>query len=268
MSQSVYTRQVNTHGLGLSMVMMIERVPQGARVLDVGCASGYLAEPLRSTRGVEFVDGIELNPSDAELARKVCRNVVVGSAEDAAAYAKLDAQYDAIIFGDVLEHLPNPANAIRAARSVLAPGGAVISSIPNIAHYSIRKQLLGGRFDYAESGILDRTHLRFFTRSSIIELWHDNGFEVETIDPALKLPDKIYDWFGPKVADRLGRLRENVFAFQYITVARATDKVRLVPAGFDPKEYLRANPDIARAGVDPVQHYIEYGRAERRRLRP
>ncbi len=219
MSQSVYTRQVATHGLGLSMLMMIERVPLGARVLDVGCASGYLAEPLKKERRASFVDGIELHESDAALARKVCRNVVVGSAEDPVAYAKLDGQYDAIIFGDVLEHLMNPAAAIRAARTVLAPGGVAISSIPNVAHYSIRAELLAGRFDYADSGILDRTHLRFFTRSSIIELWEDNGFAVDTIEPALKLPQKVYDWFGPDVADRLGRLRENVFAFQYITVA-------------------------------------------------
>ena len=268
MAESVYTREVNTRGLGLSMLMMIERIPVGARVLDVGCASGYLAGPLKKDRGVAYVDGIELNENDAQIARKVLRNVVVGSAEDPAAYAKLEGPYDAIIFGDVLEHLPNPAAAIRNAKSVLAPGGVAVSSIPNIAHYTIRQELLGGRFDYAESGILDRTHLRFFTRSSIIGLWEDNGFDVETIDPALKLPNKIYKWFGTKMADRIGRLREDVFAFQYVTVAKASQTTRRVPSGFDPKEYLRANPDVARAGVDPVEHYVAHGRAEGRKLRP
>jgi len=265
---SVYSGLVSNHGLGLSMLMMIERVPHGARVLDVGCASGYLAEPLKQTRGAKVVDGIELNPADAVLARKVCRNVVQGSAIDPATYAKLEGPYDAIIFGDVLEHLPEPSDAIRAARTVLAPGGAIIASIPNVAHYSIRQSLLAGEFQYADSGILDRTHLRFFTRSSILDLWEENGFEVEAIAPALKLPSKIYAWFGAKVADRLGRLREDVFAYQYITVARVSNKPRRrVPREFDAKEYLRANPDVARAGIDPVQHYIDHGRAEGRKLR-
>jgi 2-polyprenyl-3-methyl-5-hydroxy-6-metoxy-1,4-benzoquinol methylase len=222
---SVYTVQVATHGLGLSMSMMIERVPRGARVLDVGCASGYLAEPLRQMRAAKVVDGIELNRDDAAIARKTCRNVVIGSAEDPATYAQLEGPYDAIIFGDVLEHLPNPSAAIRAARPLLAKGGVAISSIPNIAHYTIRASLLEGKFEYADSGILDRTHLRFFTKSTLKSLWSDNGFEVESCDPAVKMPQKVYDWFGEQMAQRIGRLRDDVFAFQYITVARPVGNV-------------------------------------------
>lgn len=216
---SVYTVQVATHGLGLSMTMMIDRVPQGARVLDVGCASGYLAGPLRELRACQLVDGIELNPVDAETARGACREVVVGSAEEAATYARLRGPYDAILFGDVLEHLRAPEAALCAARPLLAPGGVVISSIPNVAHYSIRASLLEGNFNYADSGILDRTHLRFYTRDSMIALIESCGYDVVRCDPALKLPERMIEWLGPALADRVARLRDKIFAFQYVTVA-------------------------------------------------
>ena len=216
---SVYSVQVATHGLGLSMTMMIDRVPVGARVLDVGCASGYLAEPLRQARSCVAIDGIELDPGDAEKASAVCRHVVRGSAEEPATYEQLTGPYDAILFGDVLEHLREPAAALRAARPLLADGGVVIASIPNVAHYSIRAHLFEGRFDYADSGILDRTHLRFFTRETMSKLFSDNGYDVRSCDPALKLPEKMIEWLGPGLAERVARMRDKVFAFQYITVA-------------------------------------------------
>jgi 2-polyprenyl-3-methyl-5-hydroxy-6-metoxy-1,4-benzoquinol methylase len=216
---SVYTLQVATHGLGLSMTMMIDRVPRGARVLDVGCASGYLAGPLGELRGCRYVDGIELNALDAEAARATCRTVAVGSAEDEATWAQLEGPYDAILFGDVLEHLRQPERALSHARALLAPGGVVISSIPNVAHYSIRASLLEGNFEYADSGILDRTHLRFFTKKSMIALIESCGYEVVRCDPALKLPERMIDWLGPELADRVARLRDKIFAFQFITVA-------------------------------------------------
>jgi 2-polyprenyl-3-methyl-5-hydroxy-6-metoxy-1,4-benzoquinol methylase len=216
---SVYSRQVEVHGLSDSMTMMIERVPQGARVLDVGCASGYLAGPLLRERGCQYVDGIELDPAEAALANKVCRKVVVGSAEEATSYAKLDGPYDAVVFGDVLEHLRDPARALCAARSVVGERGVVVSSIPNVAHYSIRAELFNGRFDYADAGILDRTHLRFFTERSIRSLFADNGYEVQSCDAVLKPPARLVAWLGRKLADKLAGLRTDVFAFQYITVA-------------------------------------------------
>jgi 2-polyprenyl-3-methyl-5-hydroxy-6-metoxy-1,4-benzoquinol methylase len=222
---SVYTIQVAAHGLGLSMTMMIDRVPMGARVLDVGCASGYLADPLRDLRGARHVDGIELDSRDAALAKQTCRDVIVGSAEDPSTYQKLRGPYDAILFGDVLEHLRDPAAALRAVRPLLAPGGVVISSIPNIAHYTIRAHLFEGRFDYADSGILDRTHLRFFTRATLIDLHHENGYVVQSCDPVIKLPKRMTDWLGPELADRVARLRDKIFAFQYVTVAAPSGPV-------------------------------------------
>jgi 2-polyprenyl-3-methyl-5-hydroxy-6-metoxy-1,4-benzoquinol methylase len=227
---SVYTLQVQTHGLGLSMTMMIDRVPRGARVLDVGCASGYLADPLRDLRGVAYVDGVELDPRDAAIARQRCREVTQGSAEDPATWRKLKGPYDAILFGDVLEHLRDPAAALKAARPLLAPGGVVISSVPNVAHYSIRAHLLEGRFDYADSGILDRTHLRFFTRATLCDLFRDNGYEVRSCDPALKMPERLVRWAGPELAQRVGRLRDKIFAFQYITVAAPSAQAAAGPS--------------------------------------
>jgi 2-polyprenyl-3-methyl-5-hydroxy-6-metoxy-1,4-benzoquinol methylase len=216
---SIYSRLNAIHGLGNSMRMMIERVPIGARVLDVGCASGYSVEPLRRDRQCAYVDGVEMSEPDAREAARVCREVVVGSAEEEATYAELQGPYDAILFGDVLEHLRDPQRALRAVAPLLAPGGVVICSIPNVAHYSIRAHLLGGRFDYADSGILDRTHLRFFTRESMLGLLRDSGYEVRSCDPALQMPLRMNDWLGDGLAGRLGRLRDKLFALQYVTVS-------------------------------------------------
>lgn len=147
-----YSEIVAKQGLDLSMKMMIERVPMQAQVLDVGCASGYLAAPLREGRSCPVVDGIEIAPKDAAIARTRCRMVLEGSASDPRTYAALPDRYDAVLFGDVLEHLPQPEEAQVAVRAVLAPNARIISSIPNVAHHSIRWELLCGRFNYSDLG--------------------------------------------------------------------------------------------------------------------
>jgi len=87
---------------------------------------------------------------------------------------------DCVIFSDVLEHTSDPWAVLRRWRSVLAPGGTLVVSLPNVAHKSVLRPLLRGRFDYADEGVLDRTHLRFFTRVTAIEMIEACGFEVIT----------------------------------------------------------------------------------------
>lgn len=177
---SVYTQEVERiGGLGASHLAVLGLVAPGSVVLDVGCASGYLAEALIA-RGASAVDGLELDEAAAEAARSTCRRVVVGSVEDAAAIASLtDGTYDAIVLADVIEHLHRPEDAMTALVPKLAPGGRFVLSVPNIAHYSTRIGLLCGRFRYEETGLLDRTHLRFFTRATLAEFLDSVGLIVE-----------------------------------------------------------------------------------------
>lgn len=154
---------------------VLRRLAGRRRVLDVGCARGLLAAEL-ARRGHEVV-GIEGDPRLAEEARAARLAVVVGDAEDPDLWAALDGRFDAVVMAHVLEHLADPWQVLRLARERLAPGGAVVSLVPNVAAWRVRRDLfLHGRFEYVDSGILDRTHLRFFTLDTALALHRQAGF--------------------------------------------------------------------------------------------
>ena len=144
---------------------MVGLVPEGARVLEFGCATGYMSSVLKSREGCT-VTGIEISPEAAEIAREHCDRVIVGDAEELD-YGELlgKERFDAILFADVLEHLKRTRRGPRADPTLPRDRGTVIASIPNIAHGSVRLALLAGEFRYRELGLLDNTHLRFFTSS-------------------------------------------------------------------------------------------------------
>ncbi len=143
-------------------------------VLEVGCATGYFTKAL-SDRGCRVV-GIEFDPEAAAVAEKWAERVIVGDLDVGTLWRDLEGeQFDAITFGDVLEHLRDPLATLRAAVRTLKPSGIVAISIPNIAHGDVRMALLEGDFKYHETGLLDRTHLRFFTKSELWNLVRDAG---------------------------------------------------------------------------------------------
>lgn len=160
-----------------SLALMVEMAGSAKRVLDVGCATGYLARAL-ARRGC-VVTGIDVNAEAADAAREVCDEVLVADLDVVPLSRVLgERRFDAIVMGDVLEHLRNPLPVLEAAGAHLLPGGHVVASIPNVAHGAVRLALLGGRFDYQELGLLDETHLRFFTRKTLEELFLFAGFAI------------------------------------------------------------------------------------------
>jgi methionine biosynthesis protein MetW len=171
-----YADLVARHGLTASHWFILEAIPPGSRVLDIGCASGYLAAALRD-QGSRTV-GIEPDPGMAQEAEQHCERVIATQLEQAMDDLAGE-HFDAIVLGDVLEHLADPWTTLTWARERLAPGGVALVSVPNIAHWSARWSLARGRFDYADYGIFDRTHLRFFTQRTAHELAQSAGFEVE-----------------------------------------------------------------------------------------
>jgi methionine biosynthesis protein MetW len=173
-----YAALVAEHGLSASHRLLAEEVPAGARVLDVGCATGYLAAEL-AAKACSVV-GVEADGAAAAAARGVCASVIAGDVEEAAIRAAVAeaGPFDAVVCGDVLEHLRDPAAALAFLATVLQPGGRAVVSLPNIAHWTGRRALLRGRFPYAEHGLFDRTHLRFFTRASARELVEGAGLRV------------------------------------------------------------------------------------------
>jgi 2-polyprenyl-3-methyl-5-hydroxy-6-metoxy-1,4-benzoquinol methylase len=150
------------------------------RILDVGCGQGKFGELLKQSRSIE-VWGIEPVAAAAAEAATKLDHVIEGMFIPEADLPS--ENFDAIFFNDVLEHLFDPAAALQLARKLLKPDGVVIASIPNIRHFLTMWELIVRReWHYGDSGILDRTHLRFFTKKSIIALFADCGFNVERIE--------------------------------------------------------------------------------------
>jgi glycosyltransferase involved in cell wall biosynthesis/SAM-dependent methyltransferase len=204
-------------------------VGRGRLVLDVGCAHGYLAEALRAQDC--HVIGIEIDPEDAARARTHCEQVVVRDVEEPGWLDELrERHFDVIVFADVLEHLRNPARVLREVRGLLKPGsGYIVASVPNVAHTSVRLELLLGSFRSEPVGILDATHLHFYTRDTLDELLASCGFAVDFWDCTTnEIGDAV-------IADYLQRaglaytpeLRERfvefeAMAYQFIITARPT----------------------------------------------
>lgn len=199
-----------------------------ASVLDVGCAVGYIGRYLRKARPNTWLAGIEIDARAAEQARPHYDQVIAGSIEDPAVWAELQRPVDAMIFGDVLEHTADPIEVLQLAKRKLQPGGRLVVSIPNIAFVKIRLRLLRGRFEYEDWGIMDRTHLRFFTNRTAKAMLQAAGFRVTQEESIHSYPVpaelrglsrlRFVAWREAKAP--LARVWPTLFAQQFIMVAQ------------------------------------------------
>ena len=148
------------------------------RVLELGPAAGHFTKVLVDN-GCRVV-AVEIDETAADIVASLAERVVVGDLSDPEVVAAAidDEGFDVVVAGDVLEHLPDPLRVLRACCAGLKPGGSVVLSLPNIAHADVKLQLLRGRFPYRDTGLLDRTHLHFFTLESIEELVRDAGLQL------------------------------------------------------------------------------------------
>ncbi|HEX3376012.1 MAG TPA: class I SAM-dependent methyltransferase [Candidatus Acidoferrales bacterium] len=192
------------------------------RILDAGTASGYLGKVWRGDG--HYVAGIEFDAATGEKARQYYNVFEVANLENYAFPAR--REFDYIVFADVLEHLRDPAAVLRRCIPCLKDSGKVIISVPNIANWIIRLSLLFGKFDYMDRGILDRTHLRFFTSRSLKQLMKEVSCEVEEIIPTplpfqLVLPFTGSKIFAPfhEANYALTRCWKTLFAYQFVVVA-------------------------------------------------
>jgi 2-polyprenyl-3-methyl-5-hydroxy-6-metoxy-1,4-benzoquinol methylase len=194
-------------------------VRPGGRVLEGGVSSGYFAAVM--VEDGYTVDGVEIDEAAAKEAAAVCADLVVA---DLATVDpdRLHPPYDGMVFGDTLEHLADPPAALRRLRPLLADGGVVVASIPNVANWAMRLGLLAGRFRYTERGLLDRTHLRFYTARTVREMFAEAGFRVDELTASVPVP--LVTWRPLlALAHRLGNLRPSLFAYTFVIVARPVD---------------------------------------------
>jgi 2-polyprenyl-3-methyl-5-hydroxy-6-metoxy-1,4-benzoquinol methylase len=194
---------------------LIALVGSGRHVLDVGCSSGYLARPLVA-RGCTVV-GIERDPVAANSAREVCQEVLVGDAETMD-LPFAERSFDVVLCGDLIEHLREPERFLRRVQPLLRPSGRIVLSTPNVANWANRLGLLAGRWQYADRGILDRTHTHLFTRKTLVATLEDAGFKVLDLDFTIPVP-----FLGAPVVERvahaIGRVRPSFFAYQFVVAA-------------------------------------------------
>lgn len=175
--EEVYLEVAKRLGLSDMGSPILPLIGPAERVLDLGCATGRQARLLRE-RGCRVV-GVERDPKAAERAREWCERVIVCDLDVVDLVAEVGSdRFDVIAAGDVLEHLRDPVQLLRSSLPLLRPGGRVVASVPNVAHGSVRLALLTGAFSYQDTGILDRTHLRFFTLDSVGQLFESAGMEV------------------------------------------------------------------------------------------
>lgn len=158
----------------------------GLDVLDAGCGFATTSQQIHE-RG-NRVWGIESNPGAVKVARERIDHVIEADLQNIDAIG--GQRFDVILFADVLEHLPWPAGILKNYVSLLKPNGTVIVSLPNVGLWSVRFGLLLGQFRYADTGVLDRTHLRFFTRRTALDLLRSAGLEPvrRTYNPGLVRP--------------------------------------------------------------------------------
>lgn len=196
---------------------IVSLIPPNAKVvLDVGCSTGAVGAAIKVKTGAQVI-GIEVSAEMAREARNRIDKVFVGDAQTIMLERKMDTlRFDTIIFGDLLEHLVDPWAVLKAATGYLDSEGTIIASIPNVRHMNtIYNLVLRGHWPYRERGIHDRTHLRFFTKKDIYDLFASAGLTIDVVKTHYRIIERphrlnsIARFFAIPVV-------RNFLAFQYV----------------------------------------------------
>ena len=203
---------------------VLRKIPvQSARVLEIGCGWGRLGQAFKARVPVSAYFGVELMHDAAQEARARLDGVLCANIEhDVSRVRELAERFDALVLGDVLEHFQDPWRVLTELRSFMTPDGMCVACIPNVGHWSMVAELLQGKWRYADQGLLDKTHLRFFTLDTAVELFEKAGWTVldalprklqpEETEAALKtlLPAAVAMGMSEEKA------RVNLTAFQWV----------------------------------------------------
>jgi GT2 family glycosyltransferase/2-polyprenyl-3-methyl-5-hydroxy-6-metoxy-1,4-benzoquinol methylase len=238
-----YEATVDLSETNTARTQLVLMTGENKKVLEVGPATGYITKALRE-RGCRII-GLEIDSAAAKVSAEFAERMIVGNIEAMALEEVFgDELFDVVMYGDVLEHLVDPERTLVKTKSILAPGGRVVASIPNVAHASVRLALLAGEFRYRPDGLLDRTHLRFFTRQSIHALFEAAGYQLDEVRTSTAGPfgtemGLSEEDFPPRLAEAVMSLPD-ADTYQFILTARPAAGIREVRT--------RADVTSARAG--------------------
>lgn len=201
--------------------IFVEEARKYKTVLETGCSTGFLSRQI-AVDGARIV-GIEIDREAAELAKGNCQRVLSCDLNSPEWVTVIGERFDLVTFGDVLEHLNNPLAILRQTRELLNPGGRVLICLPNIAHWTIRAKILVGRFRYQSVGILDFTHMRFFTIESAREMMSEAGYRILWFRPII---GGRYNGKCRSLWQRLANIFPGLFSYQMMfLVDRASQDI-------------------------------------------
>ncbi|MDQ6658177.1 MAG: class I SAM-dependent methyltransferase [Actinomycetota bacterium] len=222
---SRYQQDIDMSAENNTHTMLVRAVGNNKRVLELGAASGYMTRVMRG-HGCR-VTAVEYDQNARAELSEVADRAIIGDLNDPALLAGIDGQFDVVLAGDVLEHLLDPVAVLSASVSRLTPNGRVVISVPNVSHADLKLSLLRGTFNYTETGLLDKTHIRFFTFDTLMELLASAGV----------VPVKVDRMHIPVFGTELAVPRETVAAEVLAAALQAPESetyqfvVTAVPAG-------------------------------------
>lgn len=212
-----------------SLTIILRNIVSQSKVLEFGPAAGYMTCYMKESLGCD-VTCIEIDKEAAAVSSKYCEKMLIADINNMKWTQELAGEeFDHIIFADVLEHLKNPDRVLLEAGKFLKRCGTILTSIPNIGHSAIIMDLLQGKFEYRPLGLLDESHIRFFTRKSIYELLEKAGLQsIEEYSICLR-PEQTeigqnYRHFSDAVACFLEN-RADAHVYQFVNISKVRQKV-------------------------------------------
>lgn len=237
---------------------VFELVKKGETVLDIGCSSGNFGQELIKNKKC-VVDGVDIDQKDVALAAKKLRKALVLNVESEPLDA-LKERYDTILMMDVIEHLVDPVSALQRVAKALKPGGKLIFSVPNMAHISVRLDLLLGDLNYRKTGLLDNTHLHFYTEKTLLDVLNAAGLSVvETHSSTVTYPKQLIDLKlkeaglqgGEEFRQMITKTKGDIYQFIGTAKVSAKPKALKFPSKNPHEEHYR---QVEEAIADQNQH--------------